>query len=178
MADLHAVGEDEGVVALRVVARHHQLGREVLGQQVAAEIGHAAQLGQVEQVFAAGAIDDGVAIHAQALPFTLEHGLGHGQDVVAQHTPGLQHGFAADAGATAGPGATAVGRGVGVAGADAHTVQAHAHGVGGNLRKDGLAALALFTDAAADGDDAGGLQPDRGAVLRRDARATHAVESG
>ncbi len=55
---LHAVGEDEGVVALGVVARHHQLSGEAGRQGVGPVIGHAAQLVQRQQGFASGNLAD------------------------------------------------------------------------------------------------------------------------
>ena len=178
VADLHPVGEDEGVVALRVVARHHQLGREVLRQRVAAEVGDAAQFGQVQQRLAAVAVDDRAAVDAQALALALQDGFGRGQDVLAQHAAGLQHGLAADARAAAGPGAAAVGRGVGVAGDHAHAGQVHAHRVGGDLAEDALGPLALLADAAHHRQRPAGLQAQRGAVLAGDARPADAVEGG
>ena len=46
---LHAVREDERVVALRVVARHHQFGREAARQGVGPEVGDAAEFGERHQ---------------------------------------------------------------------------------------------------------------------------------
>jgi hypothetical protein len=148
---------------------------KVLG--VAAEVGDASQLGQVQQQCACGRIDHRATAHAQALRVTLQDGCSGGQDVVAQHLPGLQHGFTANARAPAGPGAAAIGRGVGVARDDADTGDVHAHGVGRNLGEYGFGALALFAHAAHHRDGAAGFQPQRGAVLAGDPCATHAIES-
>ena len=178
VADLHAVGEDERVVALRVVARDHQLGREGLGQRVGAEVGDAAELGEVEQAFAGVRIDHRAAMHLEPGPLALQDRLGGGEDVFAQHEPGLQHRLAADAGAARGPGAAAVGRGVGVTGDHAHAVDADTDRIGRDLREDGLGALALLAHAGHHRDHAAGLEPDRGAILRGDARAAHAIEGG
>ena len=46
---LHAVREDERVVAMRVVARHNQFGREAARQGVGPEVGDAAEFGERHQ---------------------------------------------------------------------------------------------------------------------------------
>ena len=104
-------------------------------------------------------------------PATLERGLLDGH-------AGLQRGLAADAGAAAGPGAAAVGRGQRVAGDDAHLLDRHAHALGHDLADDGFRALALLGDAGGGHHRAVGIDAHGAAVLRRDARAADAVHEG
>src|SRR6185503_19596204 len=101
---------------------------------------------------------------------------GDRQHVLAQRLAGLPGRFAADAGRARRPGAAAVGRVVGVAHDDAHAIHRHAEARRDALRDHRFRALALLADAGVAEDRAGGVEPHRRAILRRDARAADAVE--
>ena len=174
---LHAIGEDEGVVALGVMARHHQLGREARWQGVGPEVGDAAEFGQRHQLGLARSVDHRIAVQRQLGRRPAQDRRGHQQDVLAQRLAGLQHRFAADAGAARGPGAAAIRRDIGVAGDDADLVHRHADRVGGDLRKDCFIALALLADADQHSDAAGRLEAGGRAVLCCNACTADAVES-
>src|SRR6185369_2201916 len=89
---------------------------------------------------------------------------------------GLPRRFAADAGGARRPGAAAVGRVVGVAHDDADAIHRHAEARRDALRDHRLRALALLGHTGVAEDRAGGVEPHRRAVLRRDACAADAVE--
>ncbi len=177
-AGLDAVCEGEGVVLGDEVARLHQFARQILGQRVASEIDDAAELAE-RHAFAPG-----VAVHHLAhadierLGRCLEHRAGHHQDLLLQRDGGLQRRLAADTRAAAGPGAAAIGRGLGVAGDDLHAFERHADAVGHDLAQDAFRPLPLLRHAGQHDDGAVGIHAHRRAILRRDARAADAVHEG
>ncbi len=146
-AGLHAVGEGEGILLGDEVPRLHQLARQVGRQRVAAEVDDARQLGQRHARLARLLVDDLAVDEVERVGRRLQHGAGHLQRGVLDRQARLQRRLAADAGAAAGPGAAAVGRGQRVAGDDAHLLDGHADGLGHDLAHDGLGALALLGDA-------------------------------
>ena len=59
---LHAVGKDERIVALGIVARHHQFGRKTRRQRVRTEVGNAPEFGQRQHCLIGSGVDDGIAV--------------------------------------------------------------------------------------------------------------------
>src|SRR6202020_3677151 len=89
---------------------------------------------------------------------------------------GLKRRFAADAGATRGPGAAAIGRLVGIAEDDADLLHRYAEHAAEDLRRQRLRALPLFGDAGLDEPRALRIEPHRDAILRGDFGAADAIK--
>ena len=88
----------------------------------------------------------------------------------------LQRGLAADAGATRGPGAAAIGRVVGIAQDDADAVHRNAEHAADDLRGERFRALPLLGDAGLADHRALRVEPHRDAVLRRYPGAADAIK--
>ena len=87
-------------------------------------------------------------------------GIGEAQDRGAQGVAGHLGGLAGDEGLARGRGLAAVGRQVGVGGQEVEPVERHAQRVGGDLRDDGVGALADIDRALVQGDAAVRLEAE------------------
>ena len=175
---LDPVGEGEGPLARHIVAHRHHLGLEAGRQRVGTEIGDARHLVEADALAAGVGVDHDAVADIQVFGLCLQDRRGCRQHVLPQRLAGLPGRLAADAGGARRPGAAAIGGGVGVAGDDAHALDRHAEGGGDALRHHGLGALALLGHAGMADDRALGVEPQGGAVLRRDAGAADAIKRG
>ena len=160
---MSAVGERPrllvGVVDRRLQARLQTLER------VGAEVHRACEVG-VRQGAIGRTADAGPRLaQLDVLRVRLQQHAGHRADLAGQRARRQQGGAAADRHAAAGPGAAAVRRHRGVAGEHGDRVHGQRQLVADDLRQRRRRALALVGHAHQRGDGAGGLQPQRGAVL-------------
>ena len=162
----------------RVVPRDGELRLEIHRQRVGAEVGDAPELGERHLRLQRQLVHHLVVQDIQ-LGFLDPDDLGgHVQDIASQRPAGLEHRLAADARAARGPGAAAVGRHARVARDDLYFVEGNPDRACRDLREDALRALPLLRHAAEHRHHPGGLQAQRRAVLRRDARPADAIEGG
>jgi hypothetical protein len=176
--ELDTVGEREALVPRHVVAGHRQLRLEVLGQRIGAEVSDATQLGQLEPDVAREHVDDLAEPDIEILRLALEHGRGHPENVGAEGLARLEGRLAPDAGAARGPGPAPIGRDHGVPCQHADVFHGNSDGARHHLGDHGVRALPLLRHARHASELARRLELDGAAVLRGDARATHAVEGG
>ena len=175
---LDTVGEGEGIVAWDEMPRRHQLGLQARRQRIGTEIDHARQFIELDPPLAAARVHHRVARDVEIAGARLQDRRRDGKDIVAQNLGRLQRGLAADAGAARGPGAAAIGRGVGVAEHDANPVHRDAEHAADDLGRQRFRSLALFGDAGMRDHRPARIEPHGDAVLRRNARAADAIEGG
>ena len=165
--------------ARRVMARDRELGLEIDRQRIGTEVGDAPELRQRRASSrSVSLLTTALSAMSSSCLSSLRIAAATSRMLERSALPGLQHRLAADARAARRPGAAAVGRDAGIAGNDADLFHRDADGARRDLREDALGALPLLGDAAHHRHHAGGLEAQRRAVLRRDARAADAVERG
>ena len=153
------------------------LGFHTLGQQMLAEMHHAAQLGERQRPVAIGFADQRLREH-ECVRLHLEQRRRNAEQPLAQRVRCNQRRFAPDHQPAGRPCATTHGGDRSVAGDHPHLLEPQAQRIRDQLRHAGVAALALVGRAGNAGHPARGFEPQRASVAAGDLDARRAVEPG